>query len=80
MRAESFDNFMKGERYLKSPERVHQFIAGLPITDTPASYGVFKPLSGVDPYLKRPDIVIFFSIPINFQHWWCWQTTIARII
>jgi hypothetical protein len=63
MRAESFDNFMKGERYLKSPERVHQFISGLPLTDIPATYGVFKPLPSVDPDLEKPEIVIFFADP-----------------
>jgi len=60
---ESHDNFVHGERYLKSPEAVKKFIECLPITDIPATYVVFKPLPQVDPHQEKPKVVIFFADP-----------------
>ncbi len=48
------EDFLLGERYLKSPEMVKKFIACLPITDIPARYVVMKPLRDVD--LTRDDV------------------------
>jgi hypothetical protein len=44
LRAEAFDQFVRGERYMKSPEQVRRFIDCLPMVDIPARYVVFKPL------------------------------------
>jgi hypothetical protein len=62
MTGDSFDHFMHGERYMKSPEQVEGFIRGLPITDIPAPYVVFKPLSVIE---DEGDcrVVIFFTDP-----------------
>jgi len=60
---ESHDNFVHGERYLKSPEQVKKFIECLPITDIPSTFVVFKPLSEVDPVQEKPQVVIFFADP-----------------
>lgn len=48
------EDFLHGERYLKSPELTARFIESLPITDIPAKYVVMKPLSAVD--LERDDL------------------------
>jgi len=48
MKEHSFDHFMHGERYLKSPEHVKRFIRALPIKDIPAPCVVFKPLAEVE--------------------------------
>ena len=62
MNAHSFEHFMHGERYLKSPEQVRRFIQGLPITEIPAPYVVFKPLTEVDDDAAC-QVVIFFADP-----------------
>jgi hypothetical protein len=63
LRNEAYDNFVSGERYLKTPERVHQFIESLPITDIPAEYVIFKPLADVDPDQETPRVIVFFTDP-----------------
>ena len=63
LRKESYDNFVSGERYIKTPERVHQFIENLPITDIPAEYVIFKPLSDIDPQQETPQVIVFFADP-----------------
>lgn len=63
LRDEAYDNFVSGERYLKTPERVRQFIENLPITDIPAKYVIFKPLADVDLKEESPRIVVFFVDP-----------------
>ena len=63
LRDEAYDNFVSGERYLKTPERVRQFIENLPITDIPAKYVIFKPLADVDLEEESPRIVVFFVDP-----------------
>jgi len=60
---EAYDNFVHGERYLKNPVAVKKFIEGLPITDIPATYVVFKPLPEVDEDQEKPQVVIFFVDP-----------------
>lgn len=60
---ESYDNFVQGERYLKNPEQVKKFIEGLPITDIPAAYVVFKPLPEVEADREKPQVVVFFADP-----------------
>ncbi len=61
LRPEAFDHFMHGERYKKSPERVNDFVAGLPITDIDYEYVVFKPLKDVQPEKESPAIIIFLG-------------------
>ena len=63
LRKESYDNFVSGERYIKTPERVHQFIENLPITDIPAEYLIFKPLADIDPQQETPQVIVFFADP-----------------
>ncbi len=63
MTKESFDNFLHGERYVKSPELVEKFIQALPLTEIPSTYVVFRPLSDIDPAKKKPQAVIFFVSP-----------------
>ena len=63
LRNEAYDNFVSGERYLKTPKRVHQFIKNLPITDIPAEYVIFKPLGDVDLEEETPRVIVFFTDP-----------------
>ena len=63
LRKESYDNFVSGERYIKTPKQVHQFIENLPITDIPAEYVIFKPLADIDPQQETPQVIVFFADP-----------------
>lgn len=48
------EDFLHGERYIKTPELTAKFVECLPITDIPANYVVFKPLRDVD--FSRDDV------------------------
>jgi uncharacterized protein (DUF169 family) len=63
LREEAYDNFVSGERYLKTPEQVHQFIKNLPITDIPAEFVIFKPLAEIEAEQETPKVIIFFADP-----------------
>lgn len=63
MTKESYENFLNGERYIKSPDKVEKFIQALPLTDIPSNYVVFKPLSDVNVIKEKPQTVIFFVNP-----------------
>jgi len=67
MTEDSFDHFMHGERYMKSPEQVKCFIRGLPITDIPAPYVVFKPLSEIDEKAAGQDFNLAIICEENVQ-------------
>lgn len=66
-RPEFIEEFLQGERYLKDPEGVREFIDGLPLRDIPAEYVVYKPLEQVDPHTETPVTVVFFSDPDQFS-------------
>jgi len=61
VREEVYDDFVYGERYLKSPELVKKFVEQLPITDVPTKYVLFKPLSQVDPSKEKPETIVFLA-------------------
>jgi uncharacterized protein (DUF169 family) len=63
MTKESYDYFLHGERYIKNPELVEKFVKALPMTEIPANYVVFQPLSDVDPAKEKPQTIIFFVNP-----------------
>jgi uncharacterized protein (DUF169 family) len=63
MRAEAYDNFLHGERYIKTPALVKKFVEALPMTEIPAQYVVFRPLDTVDTKKEKPQTVIFFVNP-----------------
>jgi uncharacterized protein (DUF169 family) len=63
MTKESHENFLHGERYIKSPHLVHKFLEALPMTDIPEAFVVFKPLADIDPLKEKPQTVIFFANP-----------------
>lgn len=50
----------EGEGYRKTPALGAQFVEDLPITDIPARYIIFKPLSQVDEKREMPSLVIFY--------------------
>ncbi len=57
------DDFLEGERYLKTPQVTERFLEYVPMRDIPAKYVVIRPLSLTDP--ERDDIksVTFFVDP-----------------
>lgn len=57
------DQFMRGERYLQSPELVKRFVENLPIIDIPTSFVYFKPLSQVDTKKETPVVIVFVTDP-----------------
>ncbi len=63
MTKESYDNFLHGERYVKSPALVKKFVDNLPLTEIPQRYVVFKPLDIVDSEKEKPQTIIFFVNP-----------------
>lgn len=63
MTQESYDHFLHGERYIKNPELVEKFVKALPMTEIPATYVVFQPLSDVDLLKEKPQTIIFFVNP-----------------
>lgn len=65
--AEFIDEFLQGERYLKSPEAVQSFINHLPTKDIPAEYVIYKPLSQLEMSQDKPVSVVFFSDPDQFS-------------
>ncbi|MCJ8502529.1 DUF169 domain-containing protein [Desulfatitalea alkaliphila] len=56
-----YDDFMQGERYQQSPQRVRQFIDELPIVDNPETYVVFKPLEQIAADAPSPEVVVFLG-------------------
>ncbi|MBU2054033.1 MAG: DUF169 domain-containing protein [Proteobacteria bacterium] len=63
LRGETYDNFIHGERYVKTPADVMRFIRALPMTQIPKRYVVFRPLANVGPENEPPQTVIFFADP-----------------
>ena len=57
----TYDDFVRGERYLKSPEIVRRFVDNLPMTDIAERMVVFKPLSAVDADRETPSTVVFLA-------------------
>jgi uncharacterized protein (DUF169 family) len=62
-RKEFVEDFLKGERYAKSPEAVKKFADNLPVVEIPAKYVVFKPIKDVDDKKEQPILVIFLADP-----------------
>lgn len=66
-RKEFIDDYLKGERYIKTPEGVEEFIREVPMKDVPTEYVVYKPLSEVDLEKETPVTIVFFSDPDQFS-------------
>jgi len=58
-----YDEFMEGERYVKDPEKVKEFVNQLPIIDIPFEFVVFKPLAQVDTQKENVVVVVFPVVP-----------------
>jgi len=63
MRPEAYDNFLYGERYIKTPKLVEQFIECLPMMEITTKYIVLKPIRDVNLSIEKPQTVIFFVNP-----------------
>jgi len=57
------DDFVEGERYLKTPKSAQRFVKSLPMQDIPAKYVVVKPLDKVDLQKDEVKNVTFFVDP-----------------
>ena len=57
------DDFLEGERYLKSADAAKRFLGVIPMRDIPARYVVVKPLDLVDPEQEDIKSVTFFVDP-----------------
>lgn len=53
------DDFLEGERYVKTPELVDQWLENLPMTEAKSRYVLFTPLSDTDPAAEKPENVVF---------------------
>jgi uncharacterized protein (DUF169 family) len=62
LRRSASRDFELGERYVKTPAQVENFVANLPLTDVPTRYVVFKPLSQIRP-VEKPEVVVFLVDP-----------------
>ncbi|MDH5203476.1 MAG: DUF169 domain-containing protein [Nitrospirota bacterium] len=62
VRKEFIENFLKGERYIKSPDLVKKFVEKLPIKDIPQKYVIFKPLSQLNKK-DKPVVIVFIVNP-----------------
>jgi uncharacterized protein (DUF169 family) len=63
VKGELLDDFVHGERYIKSPELAKDHLESMPIADIPAPYVVFKPLGEVELEKEVPVVVIFLANP-----------------
>ncbi len=61
-RPEQREHLLHGERYRKTPELVDAFVKNLPITDIPATYVIFKPVSTLNRD-EIPKVVVFCGNP-----------------
>jgi hypothetical protein len=57
------EDFLKGERYARSPEDTRRFIDSLPIRDIPAKFVVVRPLDQIDPDRDEIKSITFFVDP-----------------
>lgn len=57
------DDFIAGERYIKTPEDAQRFVRSLPMQDIPAKYVIVKPLDQADPDKDDIKNVTFFVDP-----------------
>jgi uncharacterized protein (DUF169 family) len=57
------EDFLLGERYVKTAETTKRFMDWLPMRDIPAKYVVVKPLNAVDPEKDKVQNVTFFVEP-----------------
>ena len=61
------EEFLQGERYLKDPAAVREFIADLPTREIPTKYVLYKPLELVDLEQETPVSLVFFADPDQFS-------------
>ncbi len=61
------DDYLLGERYIKTPELTRKFLEALPVVEPQARYAVFLPLSSplveAPEYTRHPRIVTFVADP-----------------
>jgi hypothetical protein len=57
------DDFLKGERYIKSPEDTRRFVENLPMRDIPSKFVVVCPLDRIEPERDEIKNITFFVDP-----------------
>jgi uncharacterized protein (DUF169 family) len=63
MRQESYEHFVHGERFLKTPELVKKWLDNMPIIKTDKRYVIFKPLKDVSD--KEEIKIVIFPVDAN---------------
>jgi len=61
------EQFMEGERYIKDPEGVEEYLGNLPLIDIEYDYVLYKPLSQVNVEKEEPISVLYFCDPDQFS-------------
>lgn len=74
------DDFLHGERYLKSAQVTRRFLEALPMRDIPVQYVVVKPLDASDPENDESRASRCSSILTNFWRSWFWRTIRSPIL
>jgi uncharacterized protein (DUF169 family) len=62
LRKQSFEHFVHGEGYVKSPELVRDFVEQLPMVDVPGRFVVLKPVEQLEEG-EVPEVVTFLADP-----------------
>ena len=57
------EDYLKGERYVQSPEATRRFIKSMPMREVPTKFVVAKPLERTDPEQDMVKNVTFFVDP-----------------
>jgi len=57
------EDYLRGERYVRSPEATRRFVDSLPICEIPSRFVVAKPLDQTDPEQDTVKSVTFFVDP-----------------
>jgi uncharacterized protein (DUF169 family) len=61
LRGDAYDEFVHGERYIKTPELVAKFVEELPMIEAPKRFVVFSPIEEVEE--SSPPELVIFTVP-----------------
>jgi len=63
LRPEALDNFLYGERYIKTPELTKKRVDNMPMVNIRQKYVIFKPLRDVNIDGEKPEVIAFVVNP-----------------
>ena len=62
-RKEAIDNFLHGERYIKTPDLTKKRFEAMPVVDINEQYIIFKPFKDIEDGKEVPQVIIFTVNP-----------------